>query len=982
MSAIWRWKALGHFSLITIPSCRVTILLLIKTDMNKNLSYFFGENWKEVAPIKKPTVQIAKCSSRWLLYGIFIASMMQPLDAFGSKIESVNIGPSIHYFEDLSGEKSIEQIARLGDVEWTANDSEALNLGWKKSIIWLKFTLDGQGFADNEGLLEIAYPLLDSISLYIPNPVGGFTVKYGGDRLPFHQREFDFVNFVFKVPTKDIGHPFYLRIQTESSVQVPLVLWSMQGFSEHNLHKRFIIGIYYGIILIMCIYNVFLYFFIRDFSYIVYTLYITAYLFFQSSLEGYSFQYLWPDYPKWAGKSIPLSISWVSLWFLMFTKNFLGINNRSFTALNRCCQFLAGMSLLLAIAGILLPYSVATRAAAVMIAPNALLAVITALSSLKGGKREAKFYLLAFGAFILGTTVTSFRSLGIMPTNMFTLHIMQIGSALEIILLSLALGDKIRQKQVDSNNKIDSLHKKLQKEHESVLQFNRNLEKLVSEKTAKVRTFLRNIKQGLLMINPDGSIDPEYSSHLSDLMGIDRVNHIDLVNVLLKNSNLSKDDRKIIESVLHASIGEEELCFELNAHALKKDFIYIKPNGEQLSLMADWNPVVNQDGIVEKILVALKDVTKENQLQRQSEARELLLSRIDALIDIPPHHLADFFNIFERFSAENKRLIQCNTIFDEDILKIVFINVHTLKGLARGFRFKELSELFHEEEHFYSKVRSDRSWPKVEMLNNIDKIEKIVGEYQFVNAEKLGRKDNGLEKTSISKDLFVDILHFFDELKKQPSSSQSQKLTILRRRCIGEIYYPLTELFHEFKNIMLTLAKDLGKPVPTLEVQASNLYINDAGKLGLKNVFTHIFRNSMDHGIETPELRRQKGKDPAGKMRITITKETRDYKIIFDDDGQGLDLARLKQIGLQINKLDKNHSDHEIAMLIFELGVSTSRRLSEVSGRGVGMLAIREYLENLGGKINIALDPEAAEGQDRVKFQLEMTLPEEYLTMP
>ena len=116
---------------------------------------------------------------------------------------------------------------------------------------------------------------------------------------------------------------------------------------------------------------------------------------------------------------------------------------------------------------------------------------------------------------------------------------------------------------------------------------------------------------------------------------------------------------------------------------------------------------------------------------------------------------------------------------------------------------------------------------------------------------------------------------------------------------------------------------------------------------------THILKNSLDHGIEADEIRLRKGKPESGKITIEATKTDNELILVIEDDGQGLNLGHLEQIGLEEKVIDEGASDEQIASVIFHSGVTTKEHVTDISGRGVGMDAVKSFLENKGGSIEI-----------------------------
>lgn len=149
----------------------------------------------------------------------------------------------------------------------------------------------------------------------------------------------------------------------------------------------------------------------------------------------------------------------------------------------------------------------------------------------------------------------------------------------------------------------------------------------------------------------------------------------------------------------------------------------------------------------------------------------------------------------------------------------------------------------------------------------------------------------------------------------------------------------------------------------------------------LKNLFTHLLRNSMDHGLEPAADRLAAGKPAAGCIDIEMKLDVGGLRIRLQDDGRGLALGRIRQRALEHGLLtaEAAQSDESVAQTIFQSGFSTAEQVTEVSGRGVGMDAVRGFLQREGGDVHIHLR-DGNVGADYRAFELVVTLPARFGT--
>jgi two-component system chemotaxis sensor kinase CheA len=147
----------------------------------------------------------------------------------------------------------------------------------------------------------------------------------------------------------------------------------------------------------------------------------------------------------------------------------------------------------------------------------------------------------------------------------------------------------------------------------------------------------------------------------------------------------------------------------------------------------------------------------------------------------------------------------------------------------------------------------------------------------------------------------------------------------------------------------------------------------------MKNVFMHLLRNSMDHGIETADVRTAQGKPAAGAIDIEVGVDNDALQITLSDDGRGLALSKIREIAVERGWIaaTAHVSDDEIAEFIFRPGFSTAEQVTEVSGRGVGMDAVRDFLQRENGSIELRFTDDR-KGAGFRQFQTIVCLPDSY----
>jgi two-component system chemotaxis sensor kinase CheA len=181
----------------------------------------------------------------------------------------------------------------------------------------------------------------------------------------------------------------------------------------------------------------------------------------------------------------------------------------------------------------------------------------------------------------------------------------------------------------------------------------------------------------------------------------------------------------------------------------------------------------------------------------------------------------------------------------------------------------------------------------------------------------------------------------------------------LQRRALDLRTAPLLRVVETLPRLAREIAQRQGKQVE-VELRGVELELDRAILDRLGDPLVHLLRNAVDHGLETPEVRRAAGKSEMGRVVIDARREKDQVRITVVDDGAGIDLdaVRAKAIegGLLLPALAEDLPPEEIASFVFRPGLSTASTVSDVSGRGVGMDAVRATIEALGGRVELETD--------------------------
>lgn len=390
--------------------------------------------------------------------GIWILSVLIILGALGpevlvgkplvldSNFTQQKIGLHISFLEDKERQYSLQEVVSPPVSEqFVPSDRAVLNCGFTDAAYWVRFTVVNPGSKVRPWLLEVAYPMLDRITLFVQKD-GRFEARESGDMLPFKKRPVGYRNAVFPLETgPDDPDTYFMRFSTGSAMNINLTAWSPKAFEKKRNSERILSSAFFGAIVVMIFYNLLLFVASRVFCYLYHALFVSASALFLFTLYGLAFQYLWPESIWWANTCMPILVFLCNISCVVFARSFL-LTKQETPAMDKVfAGYILFNCLALAVSPFL-NYASAIRIATVLAVLAALLPLAVS-ARLSFDSRQARFYLIAWLFLFFGITVYGLKTFGVLPSHFVTEYAMISGLLLETVLLSLGVGDKINTTQ-------------------------------------------------------------------------------------------------------------------------------------------------------------------------------------------------------------------------------------------------------------------------------------------------------------------------------------------------------------------------------------------------------------------------------------------------------------------------------------------------------------------------------------------------------
>ncbi len=387
------------------------------------------------------------------------------------------LGRYLEYYKDDSGKLTIEDVSAPSfSGNFIKNDKTYLGMGYTRAAVWVRFSVNNPLKEVVPWLLEYAYAIIDNLEVYIPEK-GAYRQIRTGDHLPFRERAYEYRTFMFPIEGRPGLQSYYLRICTSGTLAIPLVAWSPKHFQHVSVKELLMLGAYYGVMAALALYLLFIFFSIRERSYLYLTLLIAGISIFTVIHNGLAFEYLWPENPLWTNISHPLAAMISIVFSLAFTRSFLSTGVRA-PIVDALIQVLMGC----AAAGILVPfifdYYYVTQFSVVFAFITIVVMLACGVYALAQRRREGVFFILASMSFILGVLLIALMAYGMLPETFITAWGVQIGSAMMAILFSLGIADRINIMRRDRKRALERL----------------------SESEEKYRTLVENAHDGIVML--------------------------------------------------------------------------------------------------------------------------------------------------------------------------------------------------------------------------------------------------------------------------------------------------------------------------------------------------------------------------------------------------------------------------------------------------------------------------------------------------
>lgn len=395
----------------------------------------------------------------------------------------------IDILQDTSRRFSIADVSSPDFAERFKPNTEQLPRNiHTKSAYWIRYRVKNSADPSTKWLQEFYDSSIQKIFFYLPDSNGRYTEYVVGNEFSFDKKKLPHKNFVFFLPDfagKEIT--YYARIESDHLNFMLSVIRSYERFSYYSLNEYYFLGIFYGLILMMAIYNFFIFFTTRDWTYLWYVLYVVSNALYSMSLDGTGFQYIWADLPEINPFVSSITLFLMVMFMLLYTETFLSLRTLA-PAFYKILNFIIIFRIILFVA----EFSLVPDLKNTMFFDGAplIFSYIAAILALRKGFVPARYFvvgvtLLFIGFIVSNLTVNSIFGISV-PNNIFTVYCFNYGTVIQMMFLSFALADRIRVMKKEKDEAQFEIIRQLRENQEFKDNVNKELEQKVAERTGEV----------------------------------------------------------------------------------------------------------------------------------------------------------------------------------------------------------------------------------------------------------------------------------------------------------------------------------------------------------------------------------------------------------------------------------------------------------------------------------------------------------------
>ncbi len=466
------------------------------------------------------------------------------------------LGGHIELLEDKQGKWTINDIVKQHTAgRFKKSKRDVPNLGYTDATFWLQFTIQTNLPKPGDMLLEFDWPHTDLIELFVfvKDTRGNFILthnKLTGRKVPMADWEIRHRNFLFNLPPEGRENQYvFIKLKTDDSLRAPLILWKKQAFWQHAKNEYCLMGAFYGLMFVIIFYNLLVYLTTKDLSFLLFILHIAPTALFELSFNGLGYEYLWPFFPQFNIKAMPIFVFLLIGFAAIFSKQFLSL--KAYIPLSdRLMNIIIALSAIGLLILFVVPAPLANIYTASLAGIYPVVLLFISFQSLRHRIPYSKHFIFIWALVLVSTSIAGLTFLGVLPHGKFTNYFHQCCSALEASLFSIVLAGRINALR-EKNKKIALIGKQAEQKREAAVASSKAKSAFLANMSHEIRTPINAIT-GILYLLKETELTP-VQQDFTEKMRTSASALLGIINDILDISKIEAGKLKL-----------EQIDFELN----------------------------------------------------------------------------------------------------------------------------------------------------------------------------------------------------------------------------------------------------------------------------------------------------------------------------------------------------------------------------------------------------------------------------------
>ncbi len=473
---------------------------------------------------------------------------------------------------------------------------------------------------------------------------------------------------------------------------------------------------------------------------------------------------------------------------------------------------------------------------------------------------------------------------------------------------------------------------------------------------------METVNTGLFLLDRELVIGHQFSKALIDIMGTDRLGGENFASVL-RNRISDKDletTRQFIEQLYNPRV-KSKLVNDLNP--LNKVMLHNDNEKSTSDRYLDFKfSRVYENKKIARILVNVSDVTEavllEQRLEKEREQNDLQIEMLTTILNVSPKLINEFIN------STNGRIDSINGILKnpgssqfelENKLKAIYREIHSLKGEASALKLHSFTTIASDAEDKLQKLQNQDRLSGNDFLPLTVHLDDLLNLSNTI--DMLGQRIN--QATAGSVNVQMNNPYNAPTANQVISNSLELKSSSPKIHNQDDVSLEVLQEIKYYQEFVQEIAERQNKQVKLI-TEGMSTPIPESMDSALREISIQLIRNAIVHGIETPEVRHNHGKDSTGTLKLSYEQKVNDLILSVEDDGAGIDYHAIQHKLIKMGHYDETSvqklNKGQLLNALFSSGFSTKTTADEDGGRGVGLDIIKDRVKHLNGKINVHSD--------------------------